>query len=105
MQEFDDHIILKTKKATFDFSRFEKPKSGATNERASLIQPFVERLNNSRVAGGYKKLGAGFYASKMALIKTEDLYAFYQELDKSKNFASLWWFKCTVPKKKPVDKK
>lgn len=87
------------KKASFDFSRFEKPKSKATSERASLIEMFVTKLNNSRVVGGYKKLPASFYAQKMALIPTDELHAFYKELDSSKNFSALWWYKC-CPKKK-----
>jgi hypothetical protein len=83
----------------FDISRFQIPTTKATSERATEIERFVTRLNSSRVAGGYKKLSPGFYASKMALIPTEDLYAFYKELEQSKNFAALWWWKC-CPKKK-----
>jgi len=99
MQEFDDYQVLKSKKASFDFSRFEKPKSKATSERASLIEPFVTRLNNSRIAGGYKPLRASFYAQKMALIPTDELHMFYKELDNSKNFSALWWWKCNGKKK------
>lgn len=82
-------------KPTFDFSRFEKPITKANSERASLIEMFVTRLNTSRVQGGYKKLGANFFATKMALIPTDELHAFYKELDQSKNFCALWWWKCT----------
>ena len=83
-----DHIKL----------RIEKPTTKANSERASLIEPFVTRLNNSRIAGGYKPLGAKFYATKMALIPTDELHAFYKELDSSKNFCALWWWKLK-PKK------
>ncbi len=86
----------------FDMSRFQKPTTKATSERASLIEMFVTRLNNSRVAGGYKPLTPRFYAQKMALIPTDELHAFYKELDSSRNFAALWWHKCN-PKKKRVD--
>lgn len=86
-----------------DFShlqrRIEQPTTKATSERAELIEKFVTRLNNSRVAGGYKPLGAKFYATKMALIPTDELHMFYKELDSSKNFCALWWWKC-CPKKK-----
>lgn len=85
-----------------DFShlqaRIEKPTTKANSERASLIEPFVTRLNNSRIAGGYKPLGAGFYAYKMSHIETEDLHAFYKKLEGGKNFSSLWYYYC-VPKK------
>ena len=95
----EEHIVPAFKKASFDFSRFEKPKSKANSERASLIEPFVTKLNNSRIAGGYKPLPPSFYAQKMALIPTDELHAFYKELDNSKNFCALWWWKC-CPKKK-----
>lgn len=81
-----------------DFShiqtRIAKPTTKANSERGELIERFVTRLNASRVAGGYKPLGAGFYASKMALIPTDELHMFYKELDGSKNFSALWWWKC-----------
>lgn len=90
-----------------DFShiqtRIEKPTTKANSERAELIERFVTRLNNSRIAGGYKPLGAKFYATKMALIPTDELHMFYKELDNSKNFSALWWWKCN-PKNKTVDK-
>lgn len=90
-----------------DFShiqaRIEKPTTKVTNERAEQIEKFVVRINNSRMAGGYKPYTASYIASKMSHIKTEDLHAHYQMLDNSKNFSALWhWY--NVPKKKPVDK-
>jgi hypothetical protein len=100
MQEFDEHTILKPKTATFDFSRFEKPKSKANSERASLIEPFVIKLNNSRIVGGYKPYSTAFIASKMSHIKTKDLHAHYKMLDSSKNFCALWHWYNTNPKKK-----
>lgn len=103
MKEFEEYNVPKTKKASFDFSRFEKPITKANSERASLIEPFVTRLNNSRIAGGYKPLGAGFYASKMTHIETDDLHAFYKKLEQSDNFSALWWYYC-VPKKPTVEK-
>lgn len=90
-----------------DFShiqaRLQKPISKASNERSALIEPFVTKLNNSRIAGGYKPYTAGFVASKMSHHKTEDLHAHYKMLDSSKNFCALWhWY--NTPKKKPVEK-
>lgn len=82
-----------TKKIGFDLSRFKVEKSKITNERQELLEKFVTRLNNSRVAAGYKPLGPGFYATKMALIPTDELHMFYNELDQSKNFSALWWWK------------
>ena len=95
----EEHIVPTFKKASFDFSRFEKPKTKANSERASLLEPFITRLNASRVTGGYKPLSAGFYASKMTHHKTEDLDGYYKDLHKSNNFCALWWWQ-NVPKKK-----
>lgn len=81
-------------------ARIEKPTTKANSERASLIEPFVTRLNNSRKASRYKPYTAGFVASKMSHHKTEDLHTHYKMLDNSKNFCALWhWY--NVPKKKP----
>ena len=82
-------------------SRFQVVKSKITNERQELLEKFVHRLDTSRIQSGYKPLGPKFYATKMALIPTNELHMFYKELDQSKNFCALWWWKC---KKKPVDK-
>ncbi len=86
-----------------DASLFEKfknqqPTTKATSERASLIEPFVKRLNDSRLRGGYKPYSAGFVASKMSYIQTHELDYFYKKLDGSKNFCALWHWYCT-PKK------
>jgi hypothetical protein len=95
----EEYTVPTFKKASFDFSRFEKPKSKANSERASLLEPFVTRLNASRIAGGYKSLSAGFYASKMTHIATDELHAFYKKLEASPNFSAIWWYHC-CPKKK-----
>jgi hypothetical protein len=99
MQEFDEYTIPKQKTVSFDFSRFEKPVSKATNNRASLIEPFVTKLNNGRVGTKYKPLTAGFIASKMAHVPTDELDGFYKKLDQSRSFCKLWWWYCN-PKKK-----
>lgn len=79
--------------------RLEKPTTKANSERASLIEPFVTRLNNSRIAGGYKPYSAAFVATKMSHIQTSDLHAHYKMLDNSKNFCALWHY-YNMPKKK-----
>ena len=86
-------------KSLFDIERYQKPKSGATSARSAAIEPFVKRLNDSRKAGGYKPLGASFYASKMSHIPTDDLHFHYKQCEQSKNFSSLWWY-LNCPKKK-----
>lgn len=86
-----------------DFShitaRIEKPTTKANSQRAAELEPFVTKLNNSRIAGGYKPYTAGFIATKMSHIETGDLHAFYKKLDSSKSFCALWHYFC-LPKKK-----
>lgn len=86
------------KQITFDTTKYFRPTTNSTNERSSLIEPFVTKLNESRVASGYKPLSASFYASKMSHIETEELYPFLRQCEQAKNFSSLWWYVC-CPKK------
>lgn len=86
-----------------DFSyiqaRIEKPTTKANSERASLIELFVTKINNSRIAAGYKPYSSGMIASKMSHHKTEDLMGYYKDLSNSKNFCALWHWQ-NMPKKK-----
>lgn len=82
----------------FDLERYSRPTTKATSERAELIERFVTRLNDSRVASGFKPLTAAFYASKMSHIETDELLFFYKKLDNMKSFSSGWWWHCN-PKK------
>ena len=73
--------------------RIQKPTTKAKDERASLIEPFVVRLNASRTAGGYRPYSAGYVASKMSHIDTDELDFHYKQLASSKNFCALWhWY-------------
>ena len=87
-----------------DFShvqqRLQKPTTKANNERASLIEPFVKRLNASRERSGYKPYSAKFVAMKMSHIDTGELHYFYKKLSEANNFCSLWHYYCTCPNKK-----
>lgn len=89
-----------------DFShvkaRIEKPITKATSQRSAEIEPFVKRLNNSRIAGGYKPYPVSLIAKYMSHIETEDLPAFYKKLDSSKNFCALWHYFCKPKKKSTV---
>lgn len=81
-------------KDLFSKYNFEVDKTARFNPRNARLEPFVTRLNNSRIAGGYKPLQAKFYATKMSHIPTDDLDAFYKKLDQSDNFSALWWWYC-----------
>lgn len=82
----------------FDINRFEVT-TEVFNGRNERLKPFVERLNNSRVSAGYKPYSAGFVATKMSHVATDELEYFYKKLDGSRNFCALWHYFC-LPKKK-----
>lgn len=90
---------IKAKQLKVDLSRYEQGTSKANSNRASLIEPFVKRLNASRKAGGYRPYSAGYVASKMSHIATDELDFFYKKLDQSKCFGGLWHYYCK-PKKR-----
>jgi len=81
------------KKSTFDFSRFNKPTTGATSERASLLEPFIERLQRDARLAGYKPMSKARICMLMAYIETEDLYAFHKKLEASPCYGAIWnWY-------------
>ena len=82
-----------------DMSRFTVDTRAVINQRNDLLKPFVDRLNASRKAAGYKPYTSGYVASKMSHIATDELEYHYKQLEGSKNFCALWhWY--NVPKKK-----
>ena len=81
------------KKSTFDFSRFSKPTTGATSERASLLEPFIERLQRDARLAGYKPMSKARICMLMGYIATEDLYAFHKKLEASPCYGGVWnWY-------------
>ena len=81
------------KKLSFDFSRFDKPTTGATSERASLLEPFIERLQRDARLAGYKPMSKARICMLMAYIETEDLYAFHKKLEASPCYGGVWnWY-------------
>jgi hypothetical protein len=81
--------------------RYTTPKTKATSERSSLIEPFVERLNASRKDAGYKPYTTGYICSKMAYIATDELKPFYDRINDGgrDKFCALWHWTVS-PKKK-----
>ena len=80
-------------KIKYDIERYAQPKTKATSERASLLEPFVERLTASSKRAGYKPMSKARICMLMAYIDTDDLHYFYQKLNNSQNFGGLWnWY-------------
>jgi hypothetical protein len=93
MKEYDTYEVLKTKKATFDFSRFDKPTTKANSERASLLEPFIERLQRDARMSGYKPMSKARICILMAYIATDDLYMFHKKLCDSPCYGAIWnWY-------------
>ncbi len=82
-----------------DLSKYALPvkKSKITNERQFVIQEFLERLNQDRKPP-YKKLTAGFVASKMSMLSLSQLKIFLGDCKYAKNFSKYWWWSIN-PKK------
>jgi hypothetical protein len=95
MHEYQSPQEMKTGKSLFSgaMSRYSKPKSGATNKRAALIEPFVTRLQRDAKLAGYKPMSKARICMLMAYIDTEELDYFYKKLDQSPNFGAIWnWY-------------
>lgn len=59
--------------------------SKATSERASLIEYFVQPINDERLEAKLKPLPTRVIAIRLSHVKTEDLYPFFKScLDYSK---------------------
>lgn len=71
--------------------RFQKPTTKATSERASLLEPFVKRLQSN--TGKYKPMTKAYICSMMAYIDTEDLHYFHELLTASPCYGAIWqWY-------------
>ena len=91
--EHEYQAPIASKKATFDFARFEKPTTKANSERASLLEPFIERLQGDARRTGYKPMSKPRICMLMAYIATEDLYAFHRKLEASPCYGAIWnWY-------------
>jgi len=67
--------------------RFAKPTTKATNNRASLIEPFVKKLE---VKGGKYPMSKQRICTLMAYIDTDDLDWFYKDCCKKSVFGRYW---------------
>lgn len=72
--------------------RYTRPTTKATSERASLIEPFIKRLQAN--SGAYKPMSKARICMYMAYIDTDDLKYFYDKLSNSNNFGALWSWYC-----------
>lgn len=62
------------------------PKKSRRTERGDLISYFSEKMNASRIKGGYKPLSLSGWSYKLSIFKTDQLYALRKKCDESVNF-------------------
>ena len=80
----------------FDMARFEKPTSGASSKRASLLEPFIERLQRDARMKGYTPMSKPRICMLMAYIDTDDLYGFHKKLTESPCYGGIWAWYCVA---------
>ena len=74
-------------------ARYSRPTTKATSERASLIEPFVKRLQADAIRAGYRPMSKARICMLMAYIDTDDLDYFYKKLSDSPSFGGIWnWY-------------
>jgi len=83
----------KMKRVGLDMSRFTQATTKAGSERASLLEPFIERLQGDAKRTGYKPMSKARICMLMAYIDTEDLYMFHKKLTESPCYGGIWmWY-------------
>lgn len=74
-------------------NKYKQPTTKATSERASLIEPFVQRLQSDAIRAGYRPMTKARICMLMAYIDTDDLDYFFKKLNDSPNFGGIWnWY-------------
>lgn len=68
------------------------------SERGDLLISFLEELNPPRVQAGYKPLLISYLSWKFSSVKmsTPEIYRFYKDCTRAKNFGSFFWFKFKI---------
>lgn len=78
------------------------PKKDRETERGSLMTYFLQRLNPSRVAAGYKPLKYARMGVILEGIPTKDLYYIKRVCDDAPHWGKKFWW-LLDPKKHPED--
>lgn len=87
----------------------EKNKNEQTpiSERHELVSKFSKKINEKRVADGFKPLASSYLNLKMAdagLKTNSDLYWFYAYCDETKNFDKTFWWSLKAKEPFPIKK-
>lgn len=94
------HTVPKAKRVTSSMSRFEVVKGNRGSGRGEILDRFLERLNPSMIAAGYKPYTHARLALKVQHIKGDDeLHAFYEQCSKANIPFSAYFHWALKPKK------
>lgn len=80
----------------------EVPKDLCKNERQEILKKFVDRINDSRIKGGFKEYPAGYIAVRLyrSGYKTNSmLHMLYGSCSDSINFSAMFHLKTGSKKK------
>jgi len=80
------------KQIKFDLSRFKVEKNLRGSRRGEMIDKFLSRINPSREAGGYKPLTPAALNRMISHIPTDQLYPFYKDCERAKNFSKYFFW-------------
>lgn len=83
-------------KLSFDLARYNTPTTKANNQRAELVEKFLQRLNPGREQAGFKPYTPARLGMMLAHIPTEDLYPFYRQCEQAKHFSKFFHYKLRV---------
>jgi hypothetical protein len=85
---------------TADLSRFQVVQGNRGSARGDILDRFLERLNPSRVAAGYKPYTHARLSLMLQHIKgADELHAFYEQCDKAGIPFSAYFHWALKPKK------
>lgn len=78
----EDHTPT-IKKFSADLSRFQVVKGNRGSARGEMLDKFLEKLNPSREAAGYKPYSHARLSVLLAHIPTDDLFPFFRQCETS----------------------
>lgn len=80
----EEIITIKSTASLFTgMERFSVVEKNRGSQRGEMLDKFLERLNPSRIAAGYKPLSHARIATMLSHIPTDYLFAFYRQCETS----------------------
>lgn len=77
----EDYTLPTIKNFSADLSRFQVVENNRGSARGEMLDKFLEKLNPSREAAGYKPYNHARLSVLLAHVPTDDLYSFYRQCE------------------------